>query len=194
MSVFRVKLNNVSQGTLDVHPTTKAQLSTSYQRTVYVMGPNRINRALIDGETFTDCNYWKKFAYPQAIHEDAFIEVVTVDGSVYSDVASENVYPLVYDLSVEAGTTYTDTDNVADIATDTGSYAAFAQITNQHDAQTVRMRINGTAVVDLPALTTQVFNSGDLAVSKLEFDNSESGAAGPAAIQILLSVRSSCNS
>jgi hypothetical protein len=32
---------------------------SSYQRTIYVMGPNKVNRKLKDGDTFTDSNYWK---------------------------------------------------------------------------------------------------------------------------------------
>ena len=192
MSVFRVKLNNTSQGLLDVDSSTAAQLSTSIQRTVYVMGPNKINRLLSDGETFTDCNYWKRFAYPQVALSDAFIEVVTDDGSVYSDVASENVYPKVYDVSVAAASTYAA--NQIDIAGDTGGYAIFAQITNNHSSQDVRMKLNGSAIMDLPANSTQVFNAGDLSLSLVEFDNSTSGAAGPVTIQAVFSVRSVCNS
>ena len=55
MSVFRVRLTNNRQGLLDVYDN---------QRTAYIMGPNRINRVLKDGEVFTDCNYWKRFAHP----------------------------------------------------------------------------------------------------------------------------------
>jgi hypothetical protein len=205
MSVFRVALNNRKQGLLDLNPATATpgavtgqglgdQKDPSIQRGVYVMGPNLINRLLIDGETFTDCNYWKRFAYPQVPLEEAIVEVVSDDGSVYSDVASENVYPKVYDSSVDAGTTYAD--NQVDIATDTGGYAVFAQVTNKHASQDIRMRLNGltTAIMDLPADSTQVFNSGDLALTLIEFDNSDSGAAGPVEVQTVLSVRSVCNS
>jgi hypothetical protein len=207
MSVFRVKLNNVNQGQLDLNPSSATagavtgqglgdQMSTSRQRGAYVMGPNRINRLLIDGETFTDCNYWKRFAYPQVPYGEAIVEVVTDDGSVYSDIAAENVYPKVYNVEVVVGTTYTDTANIVDVAGDTGGYAVFAQITNQEAAGDIRMRINGVsdAVMDLPADSTQVFNAGDLSISKIEFDNSASGAATDVTVQVVLSVRSSCNS
>jgi len=205
MSVFKVKLNNRKQGLLDKDPSTASagavtgqglgnQMDPSKQRGVWVMGPNLINRLLLDGETFTDCNYWKRFAYPQVPLDEAIVEVVTDDGSIYSDVASENVYPKVYDESVVAGTTYAD--NQVDIAGDTGGYAVFAQVTNKHAAQDIRMRLNGltTAIMDLPADSTQVFNSGDLSLSLIEFDNSESGAAGPVEVQVVLSIRSVCNS
>ena len=84
MSVFRVKLNNASQGLLDTD-INGVQNETSIQRTIYVTGPNRINRKLVDGEEFTDCNYWKRFTEDEMGAESAFIEVVTDDGSVYSD-------------------------------------------------------------------------------------------------------------
>lgn len=195
MSVFKVKLNNTKQGTLDVTPEGNAQVDPSIQRTVYVMGPNKINRLLKDGEQFTDCNYWKRFAYPQVPLEEAIIEVVSDDGSVYSDVASENTYPKVYDATVVGGTTYTDEANIIDIAGDTGGYAVFTQITNADDTQDIKMRINGVAdaVLDLPANSTQVFNSGDLAVTLIEFDNSTSGASD-VEVQVVTSIKSVCNS
>src|SRR5579859_7642952 len=66
--------------------TWAQQNGTSYQRTIYCMGPNRINRKLKDGATFTDCNYWKQFcAAPVGplTAETAFITLISDDGSVY---------------------------------------------------------------------------------------------------------------
>ena len=211
MSVFQVVLNNVGQGLLDLDPSSArsaygqnavtgqglgGQMDPSIQRGVYVMGPNLINRLLIDGSTFTDCNYWKQFAYPQVPYNEAFIEVITDDGSVYSSIASENVFPKVFDLSVVAGTTYTETANTADILSDTGGFAVFAQVTNKDGSQDVKMRLNGVtdAIMDLPANSTQVFNAGDLSITKIEIDNSVSGATGPVEVQIVVSVRAVCNS
>lgn len=204
MSVFKVKLNNINQGKMDLDPSTASSISgldhsqlgsqfaTSKQRTIYVTGPGRTYRKLSDGEQFTDCNYWKRFAYPQVPLEEAFIEVVTDDGSVWSDVASENTYPKVYNLAVAAGTDYED--NVVDILGDTGGHAVFVQIANQ-GSTAVRVRVNGVAdaIFDLGASETQVFNSGDLSITKLEFLNAVSGGAD-ADIQVLLSVKSVCNS
>jgi hypothetical protein len=187
---------------MDLNPSTATPVSAgqgvgspmnpSIQRTIYVAGPGRTYRKLSDGEQFTDCNYWKRFAYPQVSADHAFIEVVTDDGSVYSDVASENTFAKVYDLTVVAGTAFTD--NVVDILGDTGGHAVFVQIANQ-GSTAVRVRVNGTAdaVFDLGASETQVFNSGDLSVTKLEFINTVSGGAD-ADIQVLLSVKSVCNS
>lgn len=198
MSVFKVKLNNTNQGTLDRDPSSASagdlgdQLSVSKQRTVYVMGPNKINRKLADGETFTDCNYWKRFAYPQVSLEEAFIEVVTDDGSVYSDVEAENVYPIVESIVATAGTTWTD--NEFDIMTTHGGPALFTQIKGD-SSQAVRVRLNGStsAVFDLAAGSTQIFNAGDLSISKIEIDNTASGATD-ATIEVIVSVKSTCNS
>ena len=206
MSVFRVALNNVNQGLLDRDPSTATagattgaglgtQIATSVQRGVYVMGPNKINRLLIDGETFTDCNYWKRFAYPQVPYDEAIVSVVTDDGSIYSDIASENVYPRVYDLIIVDGTSFSDANNLVDIAGDTGGYAVFAQITNNSGGQDLRMMINGStnAVMDLPADSTQVFNAGDLSISKIQFSNAASGTVHDCPVQVVLSIRSACN-
>lgn len=203
MSVFKVALNNTQQGLLDLNPSTAtagdvtgqglgSQMNPSIQRGVYIMGPNLTNRLLLDGETFTDCNYWKRFAYPQVALSEAFIEVVTDDGSVYSDVASENTFPKVYDITATAGSTFTD--NQADIVGDTGGYASFAQITN-NGSNSVKVRLNGVtdAAFDLADGDTQVFNSGDLSISLIEISNDASGVSD-ADIQIVLSIRSVCNS
>lgn len=204
MSVFQVKLNNVNQGQMDLDPSTAtaisagdssdlgSQFATSKQRTMYVQGPGGTYRKLRDGETFTDCNYWKRFAYPQVALSEAFINVVTDDNSVYSDVESENTYPKVYDVAVTAGSDFED--NVVDIMGDTGGYATFAQIANQ-GSTAVRVRVNGVsdAVFDLATSETQTFNSGELAITKLEFMNIVSGGT-TSDVQVLLAVKSVCNS
>ncbi|RTK96609.1 MAG: hypothetical protein EKK64_03225 [Neisseriaceae bacterium] len=194
MSVFRVKLNNTAQGRLDIDPTTGAPMTTSIQRTIYVAGPKRTHRKLADGETFTDSNYWKRFAYPQVSLADAFIEVVTDDGSVYSDVDSENTFPVVYDLTLVHGTTYTAEENIADILTDHGASANFVQITNQgNTACKVKLNGSASAIFDLAGGDTQVFNNGDLQITKLEFANTTSGGA-EVTVQVIASVKSVSNS
>jgi hypothetical protein len=192
MSVFRVNLNNNVQGTLDLNPATTAEFVTSVQRTVYVTGPNKIYRKLADGDTFTDCNYWKKFAYPQVPYDQAFIEVVTDDGSIYSDIPEENNFPTVYSLSVNDGTAFAV--NEANIVGDYGYPANFVQI-NSTDAGggDIRVKLNGLAgaIFDLKAGDTQVFNYGDLAVTKLNFDNN---SGSDQTVQIIVSVKSVCTS
>ncbi len=185
MSVFRVKLTSTAQGLMD---TAGQAHGSSYQRTIYVMGPNKVNRKLKDGDTFTDSNYWKQFAYPQVPLDQAFIEVVTDDGSVYSTVEGENTYPKVYNKTLTGGTTYAA--NVCDVLGDTGSYALFAQIT---PTVACKVKINDTAIVNLSANTTQVFNHGDLVISKLSFDNSASGAS-TGTVEVVLGVKSVSNS
>jgi hypothetical protein len=191
MSVFQVNLNNTGQGLLDqVHQTT------SVQRTIYAMGPGGVSRKLTDGEQFTDCNYWKRFAYPQVSLEDAIVDVVTDDGSVYSDLAVENTFPKVYDVTVDASSTYTLATNIVDILGDTGGHAVFAQITNTTVAasdKNVKVKLNGLAdsIFDLASGDTQVFNAGELAITLIEFADNGSEEQ---TIQIVLSVRSLCAS
>jgi hypothetical protein len=198
MSVFQVTLNNTQQGQMDLNPSTSipmtadlysnlgSQMNPSIQRTIYVAGPNRTYRKLHDGDTFTDCNYWKRFAYPQVPLDQAFITVVTDDGSIYSDIADENTFPVVYTLTVNNGTTYTA--NVANILADNGGAALFVQIANQ-GSTAVKVRLNGNAnaIFDLAGSETQVFNHGDLSITKLEFANTVSGGSATT-IQVLASV------
>jgi len=192
MSVFRVKLNNTQQGQMDLDPSTGAQFATSIQRTIYVTGPNRSYRELFDGQTFTDCNYWKKFAYPQVPLADAFIEVVTDDGSVYSDVPSENTFPRVYDKTIAGGSAYAA--NVIDIIGDNGAEAISASIENT-SGQGVKVKMNGlaTAIFDLAGNEAKTFNLGDAVISRLEFNNTTSGAT-TATVQVILTIRSKATS
>lgn len=174
MSVFRVKLTNSVQGLL----------SGASQRSVYVMGPNKINRILKDGDTFTDCNYWKRFAYPQTSLENAFIEVVSDDGVQYIDNQQTN-FPKVYNLTTSANSDFSD--NKADIFGDTGGYAVFAQITNENNEDKVLVRLNGSedAIFELFAGSTQSFQAGDVSISTIEIKNENNSSVD---IQILLSI------
>lgn len=183
MSTFRVKLTNTAQGLMD---TAGQAAGTSLQRTIYVMGPNKVNRKLKDGETFTDSNYWKQFAYPQLPLDQAFIEVVTDDGSVYSSIEEENAYAKVYNKTLTAGQTYTLAGHIIDVLGDTGSYAHMAQITPTVNC---KVKINGSAILSLTANVSQVLSSGDVAISSLAFDNSTSGASN-GTVEVLLGVRS----
>lgn len=181
MSVFKVKLNNVQQGLMDTDHLGN-QFAVSHARTVFIMGPNRIMRELKDGETFTDCNYYKRYTYPTLPLDQAFLDIVSDDGSPWSDNPDENVYPKSYDITAVDGTTYED--NVADILSDTGSYASFTNITNKSGSVDVKIRLNGMAIMDLKADSTLIFHTGDLPISKVEIDNSTGGSDVDVSIMI----------
>jgi hypothetical protein len=185
MSVFKVKLNNVGQGRLDIDPSTGLPIATSKQRSIYVAGPNRKYRKLMDGETFTDNNYWKQFAVDVAGYEAAFIEVVSDDGSVYSDIAEENVFAIGDSFTL--ATTY-NSNNTVDFVDTYGGPATFLQITNTDGSIAITGEINGdtNVVFTLAAGETQVFNTGDLRITQLRLKS----ASGTPVATILGSVRS----
>jgi hypothetical protein len=195
MSVFRVKLQNIGQGQLDMDPTTASQnnlgsaFTVSKQRTIYVMGPKKINRKLRDGETFTDCNYWKRFTADVAGYDKSFIEVVSDDGSVYSDVEDENTFAFggTYTLS----TSYT-TPNTIDFANTYGSPAKFMQVTNNDGSIAITGELNASTNVTftLAAGETQVFNHGDLPITKLRLKS----ASGTPTATVIAAVKSAVNS
>jgi hypothetical protein len=198
MSVFRVKLTNGStlsgQGSLDSHARTDSFLGGySAQRTMYAMGPGKVNRKLGDGDTFTDCNYWKRFAYPQVSLTDSFIEVVSDDGSVYVD-GVQSTFPRVYNVTVAAGSTFATSGNTVDILTDNGGAATFTQIKNT-GSQDVDVRLNGltNAVMTIANGVTQIFDSGDLSITKLEFRENALDTGG-STVQVTIGVASVCNS
>lgn len=185
MSLFRVKLNNLAAGNM-------VDNEVSFQRTIYVEGPNHTHRSLKHGDEFVDCNYWKRFAYPQVPLVDAFIEVIEDDGSIYADHTSdENTYPKVFDLTIDSGSVFAD--NVIDITEEqANAYAIFVQINNKGNAD-LKVRLNGSAsaIFDLAANEAQVFNHKDIMVTKLEFANED---AESGAVQVITSIKSYCAS
>jgi len=200
MSVFKVHLNYPGkQGYLDFNPATASpgflgnQMQPSKQRTMFCAGPNRIYRELFDGQVFTDCNYWKRFAFPQVSQEVAFIEVLTDDGSIFSDIPGENTFPKVF-YPYAVANTDTFATNSIDIIGTYGAAATFVQITNLGTASTqnVTVQLNGDvgAVMLLAFGDTQVFNAGDLAITKLGFD----GGTVSTTLQIVLGLTVQCNS
>lgn len=164
MSVFKVQLTNVNQGLLD---TNGQSTGASIQRGVYVMGPNKVNRLLIDGTTFTDSNYWKRYAYPQVPYDQAIVSVVSDDGSVWADnPASARVFPVVSSFTTSASYT---AGNTVDYLSTYGSRAIYVQITVSGNTT---CRINGNVEISLTSSYVQVFNPGDLDITKLEFKGS----------------------
>jgi hypothetical protein len=218
MSVFKVTLQQGAQGALDKNPSTMSAgdvtgmglgtpFTTSLQRQVYVMGPNKINRLLSDGATFTDCNYWKQFAYPQTSLDKAFITVLTDDGSTYVN-GVVGTAPVVLTQTIPAGDTMT-VNFVTGVVSGTGftpsvtalgtsAPATFCQIENlngtNNAANAIQVALNGgSASFTLQATTSQIFNSGDLTVNQIVFNNSASGAPS-IQVQIIAAVSSVCNS
>lgn len=186
MSVFKVKLANVGQGLLDIDPSTGLPFTTSSQRSIYVAGPGRKYRKLMDGETFTDNNYWKQFAADVAGYEAAFIEVVSDDGSVYSDIPEENTFAIGDTLTM--ATVYND-DNTIDFVDTYGGPAIFLQVTNNDGGSiVVTGELNGdtNVIFTIGAGETQVFNTGDLRITQLRLKS----ASGTPTVTYVGSVRS----
>lgn len=189
MSVFKVNLQNYKQGDLDIDPTTGQPFAVSKQRQVYVMGPKKTNRLMKDGDQFTDSNYWKQFAYPQRTLQEAFIEVVTDDGSVYSDAADENTFAVGGTFTL--ATAFNGTNKI-DFVTTYGAPAKFLQVTNNDSAIAITGELNGDTNVTftLPAGQSQIFNSGDLAITMVRLKS----ASGTPTASIIASVRSQSKS
>lgn len=197
MSVFRVKLQNTNQGGMDIDPSTDTSstygnvgtaFTTSKQRQIYVAGPNRSYRLLKDGDTFTDCNYWKRFAYPTVSLADSFIEVVDDDGSIYSDIPEENVFTVGNTETLS--TSYADT--VIDFVTDYGGPAKFLSVQNLDGSIAVFGELNADTNVTFKLLANEVmmFNQGDMVITMLRL---KSASATPSASWIA-SIKSTCNS
>lgn len=197
MSVFRVKLNNNVQGRLDLNASTDhsdsfgevgSPFASSIQRQIYVAGPNGKHRTLSDGDTFTDCNYWKKFTTEEMGEEFAFIEVLSDDGSIYSDIPDENTFSIGQTLTL----TTNFEDNVVDFIGDHGSPARFLMIQNLDESIGIRGELNNDLNITFlvgPG-ETMMFNQGDMVITSLRLK----GVSGSPEVSYIASVKSQCTS
>jgi hypothetical protein len=179
MSRFRVKLNNGTQGLLDINPST-----ASIQRSIYVSGPNRIYRELKDGEEFEDSNYWKRYAYPNCSLEVSFLEIIEDDGSVWSDYTLNNNAPKAYTLNLDPNSEFSD--NMLDIENQENGFATFVQISNGNGDIKVRLNASDTAVFSIKSNETQIFSQGELNLNKIEFKNENEE---PVNVQVITSIK-----
>lgn len=188
MSVFKVKLKNGSQGNLDINlnPEGNDGSATSIQRQIYVAGPNHQNRLLKDGEIFTDCNYWKRFTAEVVGDEYAFIEVISDDGSIYSDIPSENIFSVGGTVMVT--TDFADT--VIDFVEDHGGPARFLMLQNLDESISITGELNGDTNITFAvgAGETMMFNQGDLFITSLRIKS----ASGTPSVSYIGSVKSQC--
>jgi hypothetical protein len=194
MSVFQVSLNSfgstpVSNVFFTPLAGTNGDGAALTPRTIYAPGPNKINRVLKDGDIFTDCNYWKRFAYPALPLDQAWISVVTDDGSTYDDFEPNGgVQTVGTSITAAAGSSYATSGNQFTILATYGNPASFVQLTNTSGSIPVQVRLNGvtTAVFTLAAATTQMFNMGDLQIGLIEIANAGGSSA---IIQIIAGVQ-----
>jgi hypothetical protein len=196
MSIFRVELSTGAQGGLEAtaNSVTYNGVSASAQRTVYVMGPQKMNRLLKDGDTFTDCNYWKRFVSTvnggTADDNTAFLTIVSDDGNVWSDEEEEAVTVKTVTVSSGASAAYA---TIRDFLTSDLGYAKFAIVSNAATAA-VKLEINGntdaTSLIDLAASGTITFASGDLLIGKIR----AASAGSASAITIVYGIAAKSNS
>lgn len=177
------------QGGLDeVAQTT----GTSIQRTAYIMGPNRINRKLTDGQQFTDCNYYKRYcAAPVGplTPDTAILTIVTDDGSVWID-GQTSTFPRVYDVTVPDNTTFAQNTALAiKVLSDNGGPAVFTQITVS--GTSVQVRLNGlaTAVQTIGTSAVQIYDKNDLQITLIEFQNSSLSTAATVEVVVAVEVQ-----
>ncbi len=184
MSVFKVKLNQGLQGSLDTSLTN----GVSAQRTIMIPGPNGVLTRRNDGETFTETNYYKRYTTSAVSADLAFLQTLTDDGSTWSDNGTNTILR-VANFTVNAATTYAA--HTLDILSTYGGPSIFTQIVVTGDEVNIQLNGSTDAIMSLP-VGTQIFDNGDLELTSIAFDNSESGASN-ATVQVLMSIRLTSN-
>ena len=148
-------------------------------------------RELHDGDTFTDSNYYKIYT-PEFMGTEAFLDLVTDDGSVYIKESQETIIPRSYALDVDADSVYAD--NVVDIYADNLGFAVYCQITVVGEGTAPTFKFNGlsNALLSIPCGVTQTFDKNEIQFSKIEIDNSQDGSQA-LTVSIFSSIQKSSN-
>jgi|GEM_PF-5182251 len=199
MSKFTVRLNQTGvQGQMDVSMTTGQINATSNQRTVYIMGPDKQNYLLRDGQSFTGNNYWLRyvstaqggkalpgqdFLYFAAYTAGAVYDpgAMDYDGGAWSDV-TDNMATTSLNVAVVAGTPQT-----VDFLGKYGGIAKFLQMLA--DGTGVTYKINGSTVSagSVSNSATTIFEPGDINWTSITFTNGN-GGSGTVNVKITFSI------
>ena len=205
MSVFQVQLNNTNQGTMDRNfsgvgwsmvangATPGVEFTTSQQRQVFIMGPNKNQMLLHDGAQFTGSNYFKRFCYPALPLEDAILALITDDGSTYSDFnQDENTAVAGTTLTIAKGSSFTTSGNSVNVVTTYGAPATFTQIqvngTTLSDYVTVEINGNANALLNILVGTSQIFNTGDSVITQLNFSKPSGNTDASSSVQLVFGI------
>jgi hypothetical protein len=196
MSVFQVRLNNINQGYLDINPNTVnvntgqgQEMQPSIQRTMFVQGPSGTFLKLHDGDIFTACNYWKRFAFPNVSLEDAIVNVLVDDNVPYSTAVAFSDSSAPYAAVVPVGTTvyFGTSDFAAPSSANVSTGTVATQLTlvnNSGVAATVTLNGSASAVLSLAAGEMITFAHNEFAVSTL--------AVAGGAVNVVAGLQTSC--
>ena len=125
-------------------------------------------------EQFSGSSFFKRFVDPM------MLKLITDDGSVWPESwpiapGSEGAGAVSrsQEITVAAGTTWLDNDTDLDALI--GGPAYYLDIETDQD---IRVRINGDTGSDflLQSSSIRKFDRGDILISRIQFDNSSSGA------------------
>src|SRR5581483_3829787 len=112
--------------------------------------------------------FYKRYCQPAASPNDAILELISDDGSPYSDYYNENQFPVVSTLTIAGGSTYSAA-NLIDYVGTYGNPAIFVQISVTGNNVTCKLNGSASALLPIAKNTTQTLQVGDLAVSSLNF-------------------------
>jgi len=200
MSVFQVKLNqtNLFQGN---QPSSQARFldqslisGSSIQRSFYAMGPNKTSRKLADGATFVDVNYWKRFAFPTLPVDQAFIVVISDDGSPWYEDSINNSFDKIYTPTINDNTqgenpsgSHYSSSNFIDVIGDNGSPAISAMFYLTGSGTYPTFYFNGlTPGVVIPLNTSLFLDVGEFPITNIAIDNTQTFHAALNSVEIIL--------
>ena len=184
MSKFTVRLNQAGlQGQLDVYGQAtmnpeSGPAAVSLQRTVYIMGPDKINYLLNDGDSFVGNNYWLRYVSTAqggtAVAGQDFLYfadyATDYDGGSYSD-NGPNLYTTVLNQAVVAGTPVT-----INFLGTYGGIAKFLQMSPSGTGITYTINGNTSASLTLANSTTTVYQPGEINWTSITLTNTNGGS------------------
>lgn len=151
----------------------------------------KVSRPVLKTNKASDCSieFNKRFTYAVTGNlETAFIEVVSDDGSIYSDVMEENTFT----VGATAALTTSFSATVVDFVTTYGGPARFLSVQNLDASIKITGELSGDTNVTfvVAAGETFMFNQGDMAITMLRLKS----ASGTPSASWIASIRSTFNS
>jgi hypothetical protein len=168
----------------------------SLQRTVWLTGPNNVKRELHDGDSFTDCNYYKRYCYPYCLGrtdqerlQNAILVCDYDDGSTWID-GSGDVHAYGgkgHSLPTPVSVLLTAASPTLTIPS--GSYANFVLMTNiSPSSGAAFISLNGgQATVTLDSGVTMTFDKSEICITSITVTGISGGSE---AVEVLYSVDS----
>jgi len=150
---------------------------------LWLQGPDGSKVKIGAREEFEASNYFKRYTSEYLDDGEAFLALVTDDGTPWSKCPIPN-FIKAWEFTVATCDEFTDHQYDFALSTMLGGNARFVQITVDDQPVEARINSNADSVFRIDADSVQIFNTDELLVEIIEFKGS-SLASGDAKVRLM---------